>query len=328
MSQRPRVPDERDGRDRTQEATLTVSAQDALRGVLAFSITPFRNDDSIDIPRLEAHVDYLARAGLRAIVIAGNTGEFYTMSAAEVELAAAAAVRAMAGRGAVIVGVGHSVGEAAQGARTAEAVGAYASMVHMPPHPYTSDAGYLAYVEAITRATSIGVIPYLRATSLARDTVLRVVELDRVVAVKYARPDPIELATLIALSRDVADVAWLCGIAERWAPFFWTAGAIGVTSGIVNVEAAPSLELWRRLETGDRAGAMRIWSAIAPIEALRARHNDGANVAVLKEALSLLDRPVGHVRPPSSGLDEATRLDLPGALETLLAAVPVGAAMR
>jgi 4-hydroxy-tetrahydrodipicolinate synthase len=306
---------------------LTLSARDALRGVLAFSITPFRDDYSIDVARLEAHVDHLARAGLRAVVIAGNTGEFYTLSAPEIELAVTAAVRALAGRGIVIVGVGHRVEDAIQGARTAEAAGADAVMVHMPPHPYTTDAGYLAYVDAIARSTAIGVIPYLRAINVSRDTILRLVAHDRIVAVKYARPEPVELATLIALSRDAGEVSWLCGIAERWAPFFWTAGAVGLTSGVVNVEAAPSLEFWRRLEAGDRAGAMEVWAAIAPIETLRARHNDGANVAVLKEALSLLDRPAGPVRPPSSGLDEATRRDLPQALETLRTAIPVGASM-
>lgn len=305
---------------------MTRLPVDAVRGALAFSITPFRDDLEVDLPRLEAHVDALVEAGLRTIVIAGNTGEFYSLSSSEIESLTAVAVRALGGRAIVVTGVGHGTHQATDGARAAERAGASAVMVHTPAHPYTTDDGYLEYVAAIVRSVGIPVIPYLKGIDPSRDTIRRLVSLEGIAAVKYARPDPVALAQLVVATQDDADVAWVCGIAERWAPFFWAAGAVGFTSGVVNVEAAPSIELWRLLEAGERVAAMRLWSAITPIEALRARHNDGANVAVLKEALRLLGRPVGPVRPPSSGLDPETRQDLPAALERLRTAMPAARA--
>src|SRR5579883_3414047 len=49
-----------------------------LRGVLAFPVTPFNQDFSLNEDAFQSHVDYLIRAGMHAIVAAGGTGELYS----------------------------------------------------------------------------------------------------------------------------------------------------------------------------------------------------------------------------------------------------------
>jgi 4-hydroxy-tetrahydrodipicolinate synthase len=108
---------------------------------------------------------------------------------------------------------------------------------------------------------------------------------------------------------------WLCGIAELWAPAFSVVGAEGFTSGIVNIDAGRSLDLWRQLDACDVEGADATMDRIRPLEGLRSRDRDGANVAVLKAALQLLGRGVGPVRAPSSNAGPNLVADIQRALE-------------
>jgi 4-hydroxy-tetrahydrodipicolinate synthase len=128
------------------------------------------------------------------------------------------------------------------------------------------------------------------------------------VAVKYAVPDVFALAE--AISAVGADrVAWICGLAERWAPFYWLAGARGFTSGLVSVAPSLAVELLRLLRAGDSAAAMALWERLIPMEKLRARRGNANNVSAVKEGLAQLGLCGRGVRPPVSELDEAERAE-------------------
>src|SRR6266481_8684847 len=49
-----------------------------LRGVIAFPITPFKPDLSLDIPGLRRNLQQLLQHPIAAIVAAGGTGEMYS----------------------------------------------------------------------------------------------------------------------------------------------------------------------------------------------------------------------------------------------------------
>jgi 4-hydroxy-tetrahydrodipicolinate synthase len=97
-------------------------------------------------------------------------------------------------------------------------------------------------------------------------------------------------------------LAWICGVAESWAPFFWPGGACGFTSGLVNLTTDFSLGMLATLEAGDYAQAMSIWNSVRPFEELRARHHNGNNVSVVKEAMAQMGLCQATVRPPISEL--------------------------
>ena len=106
---------------------------------------------------------------------------------------------------------------------------------------------------------------------------------------------------------ETGDLAWVCGLAEPWAPFFWVAGATGFTSGLANVDPRLSLEMLSCLRGGDYDGAMRVWRSVKPFEDLRARRNSANNVPVVKEALAQLGLCDQRVRPPLETLHAAER---------------------
>lgn len=289
--------------------------RECLRGISAVMITPFDESGALDLDGIEATADFLVRGGMRTIVPLGNTGEFYGLTTAEARAVVEATVAAVDGRAAVVVGVGHSPVEAGVAAEHAADVGADAAMVHQPANPYVTGDGLRAYYATVSERSGLPLVPYVKTPALRLDELVAVAALPGVAGIKYAVNDLPLFASAVARTRDVPAV-WVCGTAETWAPFFFAAGAEGFTSGLVNVTTGPSLELLGALRDEDRERALRIWAGIRPFEELRARHGDGFNVSVVKEALRQLGRPAGGVRPPASAVGAEERR----AIGSLLAA--------
>lgn len=276
------------------------------------TVTPFSADASaIDEDGVRALVAGLLRDGISRLVACGNTGEYYALSSAERRRVAALSVEVArdhqggAETPLIVIGMGGGPADAAAEARHAAEVGADAVMVHHPSNPHITAEGLVTYVRAIAEASDLPVIPYLRSAVLDSDGVRRLADIDGVVAVKYAVNDLPAFAAAVDATRDRPELAWICGTAERWAPFFWAAGALGFTSGLVNVAAAPALAMLAALERGDRDAAMRAWAKVEPFERLRARSSDGFNVAVVKAAMRHLGKPAGPVRAPASEVTAA-----------------------
>lgn len=294
----------------------------ALASVVSVPVTPFDQRGEVDERACGAVVSRMVGAGVGAVTPNGNTGEFYSLSDTELGRVVALTVEA-AGGAVVIAGVGHDTERAVRLAAEAARLGAQGVMVHQPVHPYQSEEGWVAYHRVVAEAVpDLAVVCYLRSPLItARALKDLVAACPNVAGVKYAVPDPVRFAEMAA---EVPEVTWVCGLAEGWAPFYWVGGARGFTSGLVVVVPELSLELHGRLQAGDVAGAMELWRLLKPIEDLRARHGNGNNVSVLKEALAQLGLCERTVRPPISPLRESERGEVTAVLRSLR--LPVGAA--
>jgi 4-hydroxy-tetrahydrodipicolinate synthase len=281
--------------------------KDALRTVVAVTATPFEPSGALAEPALTRVVRRLVDGGITAVTPNGNTGEFYSLTPAEADRALEVTLAA-AGTALVVPGVGHAAEVAAGMARRAAELGAPAVMVHQPVHPYQSAAGWVDYHRRVADAVpGTGVVAYLRNPAITGAALAELAAAcPNFVAVKYAVPDPTALADAIAAVGE-GRLTWVCGLAEPWAPFFWTAGARGFTSGLANVLPRLSLDLLAALRSGDGGTAMALWHAIRPFENLRARDGNAANVSAVKEALAQLDVAGRTVRPPVTELAEADR---------------------
>jgi 4-hydroxy-tetrahydrodipicolinate synthase len=221
----------------------------------------------------------------------------------------------------VLVGVGGEARGAARAARSAVAHGAHGVLVHALTDPFVTADGAVRYIEQIAAAADGLVVPYVRGRALPAAALERIVALEQVVAIKWAIPDVQQFATFV--ERYGEQVIPICGLAELWAPFFALAGGRGFTSGLVNVDAEPSLGLLASLNAGDWPGAMRAWHAIKPFEEIRARHDAGNNVPAVKEAMELRGLlACSAVRPPLAPLSAGDRRDLADALALLTASTP------
>jgi 4-hydroxy-tetrahydrodipicolinate synthase len=303
--------------------------QTRFEGVFGVTVTPFSEDGTtVHEEGVGQLCGALIAEGIRHLVPCGNTGEFWALSPTERRRVVELTIDASAGRSSVIVGVGGALEDAVGLARHAEAAGADGLMIHHPVHPYVTEEGYLAYLRSIAESTALPIVPYLRLPVLGDEGIRRLVDIEKVVAVKYAWNDLLAFGSAVASSAGRRQIAWICGTAESWAPFYWAVGAVGFTSGLVNVTAVHSLALLAALEAGEREAAMAIWRRVRPFEALRSRGADGHNVAVVKEALRLVGRPAGPVRPPASEVGPADRAAIARLLEGWKDAVPVATVAR
>jgi 4-hydroxy-tetrahydrodipicolinate synthase len=294
-----------------------AAARDALRSVVAIPVAPFAEDGQIDTSALARIVGRMADAGVSVMTPNGNTGEFYALGPEDYRRAVQTTVATMAGEGTVITGIGFDTATAVEMGRSAAAAGVDGVMIHQPLHPFQSAGGWVAYHRAIASALAdIAVVLYIKDAIVTAPMLHELVDAcPNVVGVKYAVGDVGRFAALVDTFR-TGDLAWVCGLAEPWAPLFWVAGATGFTSGLANVDPGLSLEMLLCLREGDYGGAMRVWRSVKPFEDLRARRNSANNVSVVKEALAQLGLCDRRVRPPLETLDPAERAEVASILAT------------
>ncbi|MFD5496129.1 dihydrodipicolinate synthase family protein [Streptomyces sp. NPDC001812] len=292
--------------------TTTFETQRAaLAGVVAIPVTPFAEDGSVDQAGYRALLRRLLDAGVTTLTPNGNTGEFYALTPEERRTVAELTMKETGDGSSVLVGVGHDIPTAVASARHARDLGARMVMVHQPVHPYVSQSGWVDYHRAVAEAVpELGVVPYIRN---ARLTGSRLAELadtcPNVIGVKYSVPDAAKFA---AFARDagIERFVWVAGLAEPYAPSYFSAGATGFTSGLVNVAPSVSLNMIGALRSGDYATAMKVWEQIRRFEELRGADGSADNVTVVKEALASLGLCRREVRPPSRQLAEHERAEV------------------
>jgi 4-hydroxy-tetrahydrodipicolinate synthase len=289
----------------------------SLHGISGIHITPYSQDGDLNELVLRQVVRRIAEAGIHNIVSGGNTGEFFSLTFDEVVCLQAVALEAMGTNAVRTAAVGRSLSEAMATGRQAIAAGAEALMIHHPLDPFAAPSAQSAYFLSIAEAATVPVMAYLRSDALPIADLVRIASHPNVAGIKFATQNLMLLAECIRETAGTPAV-WVCGLAEGWAPAFYAMGARGFTSGLVNVDPVRSMNIWRALDEARYADARSLISPIAAFETLRTRHNNGANVTVVKEALMLEGLEVGPVRLPGlPRLDDADRSKLASILSEL-----------
>jgi 4-hydroxy-tetrahydrodipicolinate synthase len=294
--------------------SLDPATIDQLRGrlatVAAIPVTPFTDGGRVDWDAHGRLIQRMIDAGISLVTPNGNTGEFYSLAPAEARRATESAVAVAEGgrRAEVVAGIGHDLASAIEAGRHARAAGARMVMVHQPPGPYLSAAGWLEYHRIVAGALpDTGVVLYIRDPRIGARHIRLLGDLcPNVIAVKYGIGDPVRFGA-VARDAGLERFTWLAGLAELTVPGCWTAGARGFTSGLVNVAPGLSISMLEALRGGDMDGAMKVWDLARPFEELRAADSSADNVSVVKEALAQLGLCRPDVRPPSHRVTDEVR---------------------
>ncbi|GER23291.1 dihydrodipicolinate synthase family protein [Zafaria cholistanensis] len=278
-----------------------------LAGVVAITVTPFTADDRVDEAALAAITCRMVEAGISVVTPNGNTGEYYSLSAAE-RSTCLRVVKEAAGDAILLAGVGGPLPSAIEAALEARDAGADAVMIHHPVQPYITADGWIEYHRAIAAAVpELGVVPYLKSRSITADALRSLASAaPNFVGIKYALPDPVDFAS-IRSDANIPGLVWIAGLAESYAASQFAATAEGFTSGLANVVPEVSLNYLQALKRGDFSGALEQWQDIRDFEDLRARDNNALNVSAVKEALHQIGLCDRAVRAPISTLEPADR---------------------
>ncbi len=81
-----------------------------LKGVIGFPVTPFKEDNSLDLEGHRKNLRYMLEQPMCAIVAAGGTGELYSLTPDEVRRVVEVTIEEVGGSVPVIAGVGFAGG--------------------------------------------------------------------------------------------------------------------------------------------------------------------------------------------------------------------------
>lgn len=289
-----------------------------LRSVHLVPLAPFDSSNRLNGELLAAHISRMYSAGMRIFMPAAGTSEFHSLSADEV-VEFVRITRQASGTDAVIFApVGYQVAHATDVALRSLEAGATGVMFMPWAHPYLSDEGVRDYVTTVLDAANCPALVYKKAAIPSNALLLELADDPRVVGVKYAVNEMHEFRKVTLADGD--RIEWLCGTAERFAPYYMLAGATGFTTGAGNLCPHLSLAMHAAFAAGEYEEGLRLQQIILPIEDYRARCGDSYNVSMLKHAMTLLDQNFGAPRPPQRQLTSQERKEIDTLMQPILAA--------
>ena len=141
-------------------------------GLLSFPVTHFDANGAFDEAPYREHCAWMLDHELAGLFAAGGTGEFFSLTPTEVVDVVRAAVAEGKGKVPVISGCGYGTAIAVEIARGAEKAGADGLLL-LPPYLVGSkQEGLAAHIEAVCKATGLGVIVYNRDNAILDDETL------------------------------------------------------------------------------------------------------------------------------------------------------------
>jgi 4-hydroxy-tetrahydrodipicolinate synthase len=275
------------------------------KGYIPAITTPFRQDRSLDEQGFEALLEWLDSQGMHGIVVAGTTGEWFSLTDDERQTIYRLAGRRLAGKRTLIAGCN---------AFSAEKVIAYAEMareasfdgilVTPPPYVVPSEEEIFEFYRTISNAVRIPICIYNwpPGTNVDMSTSLleRLADLERVVAVKNStgRLDRF-IQTFFALKERIRVFGF--GMHQLGATLIRSHGGDG-TMGAGALLGHEQPDFYNHLWRGDEAAALRCGARdqvlMEDFFTANLVGRFGSAQAILKAALNALGLPGGFPRPP------------------------------
>ncbi|HWK46992.1 MAG TPA: 5-dehydro-4-deoxyglucarate dehydratase [Stellaceae bacterium] len=282
-------------------------AQQIGSGLLSFPVTPFHADMSFNEERYRANLDWLCGYEVAGLFAAGGTGEFFSLTATEIEKIVTVAVNETKGRVPVIAGAGYGTAMAKDLAAAAERAGADGILL-LPPYLITSEQdGLAAHIEAVCASTKLGVIVYNRDNAIVNETTLEGLcrRCPNLVGYKDGIGD-IELMMRI-YSRMGDRLTYIGGLptAETFALPYLDMGVTTYSSAVFNFVPEFSTWFYAAVRRRDHAAVLAgLRDFILPLIAIRNRKK-GYAVSMIKAGMKVIGRDSGPVRSPLTDLSDA-----------------------
>lgn len=264
--------------------------------LLTAMVTPFDDKGDLDLASARAlatHlVDDLRHDGL---VINGTTGEAPTTTDEEKAALVAAVVDEVGNRAHIVAGVGtNSTRHTCELARQAAAAGADGLLVVTPYYSRPPQEGLLSHFRAAADATDLPVvvydIPSRAGIPVQTETLVRLAEHPRIVAVKDAKGQIVESAKVIAAT----GLAYYAGDDAITLPLLSVGGVglVGTSTHFTGLLARQLIDAW---VAGDAATALRLNQRALPVfTGVFAAQG----CSMVKATLARQGHPVGGLRAP------------------------------
>lgn len=271
--------------------------REKLYGVIAFPVTPFKDDLALDLPGLHHNLTKLLEHPISAVVVAGGTGELYSLTPSEYSRVVELATHAVEDRVPVIAGVGFGQRLAIEMAQAAEKAGADGILAFPPYYPHAEEEGLFDYYRSIGAATALGMLIYSRDWAMfSPEMAERLSSIPTLVAWKDGHGDIRGLQSII--HRVGERLQWIGGAGDDLVAAYYSIGLRSFSSSIATVAPRLSLRLHELAEAGDSEALNELLDeCVVPLFAIRSRRK-GYEVSTMKAMMEMIGLNAGPVRPP------------------------------
>ncbi len=283
-----------------------------MNGVVCPIITPFSEDDCIDVAVLERLIDFLIKEGISSVYPNGTTGEMLKLSTEERMLVAEICVKVSSGRIPVFVQVGApTLKETIRLAEHALKIGADGVGVVTPQFFGVNKKEMVNFYVNISKILPADYpvylynIPQCAGNDLTTDEIEEILsQTSNVVGIKYSYPDLLRFYQYLSCGKGNFDV--IVGPDKLFLPGL-SIGCAGVVSGCSQCDPFPFVQIYKRFVEGDMSGALKAQrQAIELADIVKA----GANMGYFKAALEYNHVGFSHMRAPAVDLSKEEKLAL------------------
>ena len=283
--------------------------RDLIRsGLLSFPVTPFDCEGAFNPNAFAAHLEWLSPHKIAGLIVAGGTGELFSLAPAEV-IDVVKTARVVQPTKPVIAGCGYGTRMACDMAQQIEAAGG--DGILLLPH-YLINApqdGIAAHIRAVCKSTQMGVIIYNRGHSVVSAETLEqlVDQCPNLIGFKDGTGD-IDTVKRITV-RLGARLAYIGGMPthELFAQAFRGAGVDTYSSAVFNFVPETALAFYAAFSNGDDATCNALLRDFYyPFARIRDR-KAGYAVSAIKAGVALRGFHAGSVRTPLTDLTEEER---------------------
>jgi 5-dehydro-4-deoxyglucarate dehydratase len=280
--------------------------RDIIRsGLLSFPVTPFDADDKFNAAAFRAHLEWLGEHPVAGLIVAGGTGEMFSLTPDEI-VEVTRTAKAAQPDAPILAGCGYGTRLACELAQGIEAAGG--DGILLLPHYLISapQDGIEQHIRAVCRSTNMGVIVYNRGQSVvSADTLARLAdECPNLVGFKDGTGD---IDTVRRITIHNGDrLAYIGGMPthELFAQAYRGAGVDTYSSAVFNFVPETALQFHAAFQKGDDAECERMLSEFYyPFAKIRDRKT-GYAVSAIKAGVKLRGFDTGPVRPPLTSLTE------------------------
>ncbi|NMA72897.1 MAG: 4-hydroxy-tetrahydrodipicolinate synthase [Bacteroidales bacterium] len=263
-----------------------------LRGMGVALITPFKEDESIDIDALIRMVDYQLQNNTDFLCVLGTTAETPTLSDEEKKLVKETVIQRVNGKIPILLGVGGNNTRAlVKQLQEEDYTGVDAILSVVPYYNKPSQEGIYQHYKAITSATKLPIVLYnvpgRTGVNMTAETTLRIArDFKNVIAVKEASGNFTQMDDIIKNKPDGFDV--LSGDDGFTFPLI-TLGAVGVISVIGNAFPREFSKMTRLALKGDYENALTIHHKFTELFKLLFVDGNPAGVKCILNAMGMIE---------------------------------------
>ncbi|MEJ5048845.1 dihydrodipicolinate synthase family protein [Chryseobacterium culicis] len=288
-----------------------------FKGIIAYPITPFDENEKVDIPLFKHLVERLITSGSHGIAPLGSTGVMPYLSDEEKEEVTEATLQQVKGRIPTLVGVSNLTTEKTiHHAQFAEKAGADAVMIIPMSYWKLTDDEIVTHYDAVARKISIPIMAYNNPATSGVDmspTLLkRLLEIPNVTMIKESTGD---IQRMHHLRRELGEEVAFYNGSNPLALAAFSAGARGWCTAAPNLIPELNISLYNAVEEGNLEKAKTIF--YQQFDLLKFIVNKGLPRAV-KSGLNILGEDGGNLRSPLKPLHEKETEELKNIIKTLV----------